>query len=982
MKAKTIKLNYPSPARFFKDFKHIKKGTIFLPSKNFYPIGTEISINIVLAGIRPVFSANIVVKKILKNHKFKDGKTRSGMVATFIGGSKHMLMVLEPEMMKVPEYKKLLDLYKKGTAEKGGVTVIPSIDEETVNKRKFNPEDTVAAFEVEPEKEEPEHKEQPKPAEVPDKEVKKVQDKEPEKSVAQKEKEPDHKEQPKLAETPDKEIKKTQDKKPETIDAQKDKEPESKKIIQKGELSPEWIKKAVALEAHASGDEEIEEEDLPPPPPPPPVEKKQLTPEEFERVKPVGEFVMNLTRAMLRSGYYEKDHPGTEKAKRGLFDELNSSLGDSSEIMLSLNEESGQSGIMIFSILEDPVSVRLVVGAGQSEIFEPRLQEYFKRKNLLSFTVKKNITLEHFEKFVDIMCAPDAEDGEEAMEVEEEGEALTSALVNNGITEITTVFLEETITILEDIPWRVQMAIQRLAKDLKTLPAFEDKSEADLRAMKVEIIKDIIRPLQHPEFLKDMLLNCHVIAQNVKRLDLEELEQTLVDAFPEDKLLQTSQIISDDLKKWVEAKKKNPKNREIVERFDSISRVLKMISFRMVAEKTPGIRLFLEQMYFNGVVTYEELPDDVKIQADTTKMVKDLVQYPDYYTEIIRTTKSEEDGLVSLKWFHRVGPKLVEHEEWQLILDLITASEKVAKETDFFSGTGMEGVNPFVFFLYEYADELAISFSEADKDGRNVLNEIIDYLGPFGVNVLGKVLAESEDRNARKAALDSFEEKGKAALKWVRKTLDDKNQSWYLHRNSLQLLDKLGKGDDDAARAIKFLSHKHARVREEALKTLYGLNSEAAEKYMTEAIDDEDENVSLRALHTLSSLKSFSEKTMIKLIDKIKSEAPKEKDEAARHAQKISQLVRIMTSISDPPVPDKIEEALLELIETTAKKHKWFSKFYKAHAQKNQLLIITSAIRGVRQVGSSEAQSFFEEIAKKRSAYAKLIKEALAKVGI
>ena len=63
---------------------------------------------------------------------------------------------------------------------------------------------------------------------------------------------------------------------------------------------------------------------------------------------------------------------------------------------------------LISGILEEPVNVRTLVGAGMADLFVPKLREYFKRKGLVSFAVKNSITLEHFEKFVDIMSDPKA----------------------------------------------------------------------------------------------------------------------------------------------------------------------------------------------------------------------------------------------------------------------------------------------------------------------------------------------------------------------------------------------------------------------------------------------------------------------------------------------------------------------------------------------------------------------------------------------
>ncbi|MEZ4576878.1 MAG: hypothetical protein R2861_02715 [Desulfobacterales bacterium] len=64
-------------------------------------------------------------------------------------------------------------------------------------------------------------------------------------------------------------------------------------------------------------------------------EKKDLTPEERAKAEPVGQFFMNLTKAMLRSGYYAPGHPGADSAKAGLYEEFMSVLRDQREIMIA-----------------------------------------------------------------------------------------------------------------------------------------------------------------------------------------------------------------------------------------------------------------------------------------------------------------------------------------------------------------------------------------------------------------------------------------------------------------------------------------------------------------------------------------------------------------------------------------------------------------------------------------------------------------------
>ena len=76
------------------------------------------------------------------------------------------------------------------------------------------------------------------------------------------------------------------------------------------------------------------------------------------------------------------------------------------------------------------------------------------------------------------------------------------------------------------------MAIQRLAKDLRTVPMFQKLSTEELAKLKARIIEDILRPLREPHLLKDMVVNCYLIARQMEGLQAEELNRTPHPPFP------------------------------------------------------------------------------------------------------------------------------------------------------------------------------------------------------------------------------------------------------------------------------------------------------------------------------------------------------------------------------------------------------------------------------------------------------------------
>jgi len=734
------------------------------------------------------------------------------------------------------------------------------------------------------------------------------------------------------------------------------------------QLPMDWIKNALERNKEEMPDESIQEEI----PISPPDEKKDLSPEERKRVKPVGEFIMDLTRAMLRSGYYSPDHPGSRQAKQGLYNRFQNILEASNEILIAKRETREKRDFCIMNILDEPIGIKLLVGAGRAELFEPKLRDYFSRKGLISFAIKRKITPDHFNRFIDIMCDPRTDD----LEKHQIGDLLTRQLVENGITEISTTFIEDKLFFKEKLPWRVEMAMHRLAKDLKVLPQFIGASDETLKSMKVEIIKDILRPLKHPDLLKELIIHCYVIIENVKHLDLEEIEQTLVDAFPLPFLHATSLSLFKDIEKYKDEVNKYLNDPDIAKRYNSMKRILKLIAGRMIHENTPRVQNFLEQLYFSKLLTYEELPSSVKYQIDTTLMVEDLKANTAYYEQSITRASSAELGEVLVKWFHRVVPKLVANKDWPLLLNLLSAAGIADAKTSIFPRTN-SSFNPFITVFSELTDELAAAYNSRDNTRRQVVEEILLKLDTIGIDIFGKVLSQSETQIVRKSAIAALGKKGGMALKWARQILDDPEIAWHLHRNALLIINKARSTEEkDIGRILKFVKHSNPRVREEALRSLTELAPVRSEQFIVDAVEDENERVRLRALYALSNLSSISEKSLSKLLDIISADLPDDKALAIAHTQKVTHLIRIMTINALSNYKELIQNKLIDIITKIPKEQKWFTKFVKPSVNEHHAMILTSAIKTLKNIGTDKSIIFIEALIRGKNPYAKFIKEA------
>ena len=672
---------------------------------------------------------------------------------------------------------------------------------------------------------------------------------------------------------------------------------------------------------------------------------------------------MDLTKAMLRSGYYSPDHPESENSKQGLFEAFKRCLQDSSEIMITHQETREQSDILITGILDEPVNVKVLVGTGMAELFLPKLREYFKRKNLVSFAVKQDITRQHFDSFVDIMSDPQADTGEK----DKIGELLSKALIDNGITEISTVFVDDLILLELNLPFRVEMAIQRLAKDLSVMPLFQGKDHEAIRTMKLQIIQDILRPLKHPEFLKDLIINCYIIAQHVEDLETEDIEKVIIDGFPLNSLLPTSRFIFEELDRLREMKADNPDNPSLENRFAGVRRILKWVARRMVLEDVRGAQGFLEELYINQVLSFEELPSDVQYLVNTEKMAKDVQTHIRSYLNRILSLKTADDAAVMVKLMRRILPALIEKADWQTSLYLTKATAKVVGSGDLFNNSPGLPTNPLSLVYKDRTDEMVDGYEKADESQRASIDSITDFLGNQGIQILSKVLSDSDDRSARKNAMDALTKKGDLVRDWIFQVLDDPKQKWFLIRNALMLLGYVGKNEKDVEHARPHLQHEHSRVRDEALNVVLSLKGDGVEDIIMTALGDADDKVRWRAMNGLAELSPVSADSIKRLLSLIAAEAPEDKDEAVTHYRKTAQLIRALGGIKAIPNQDEAEDAILEIARQSMDQKKGLLKRIKKSSGPDQSAVLSAAITTLGNIGGPKSEEFLERLAGSKS---------------
>ena len=420
----------------------------------------------------------------------------------------------------------------------------------------------------------------------------------------------------------------------------------------------------------------------------------------------------------------------------------------------------------------------------------------------------------------------------------------------------------------------------------------------------------------------------------------------------------------------------NPDNPTLENRFAGVKRILKWVARRLVLEDVGGAQNFLEELYLNQVLAFDELPSDVQYLVNTEKMAKDVTSHIRSYVNRILNITTSDDAAIMVKLMRRILPALIEKADWQTTFYLTKATAKVTKTSDLFKNAPGLPANPLLFVFKEHTDEMVTGYEKADESQRSLIDNITDFLGTQGIQILSKVLSDSEDRGARKNAMDALTQKGDLVREWIFKVLDDPKQKWFLIRNALMLLGHVGKNEKDIEHARKLLHHEQPRVRDEALNVVISLKAADAEDVVLTALGDADDKVRWRAMNGLADLSPVSEGSIKKMLGLITVETPEDKEEAVGHYRKTAQLIRALGGISDIPNGEEAEDTILEIAHRSSEQKKGLLKRIKKSSDPDQSAVLSAAITALGNIGGPKSEAFLDKLAGSKSPQAEPAQKA------
>ncbi|NIS60191.1 MAG: hypothetical protein GTO13_05660 [Proteobacteria bacterium] len=552
-------------------------------------------------------------------------------------------------------------------------------------------------------------------------------------------------------------------------------------------------------------------------------------------------FVLSLIQALLRTGYYTRDHPESKRAKVGLFEDFQALFIEKDELTFLVRDDSRTKNILIEGVLPETQYLSRLMLRGMAEMYIPRFAQFLERKDLLSLSLKNTMTRPEFTNFVDVMSEPKFVDTRD----ETTKGRFRRTLMEQGIFNISYIFNEELLAAKRDIPWRAQIAITRLKKDLRTIPLYRNLDDEGRKKVKQEIVQDVTRPIRSPDIMYHVLMNSDLAV--TKEFKEPDIDREVIISLSDGLLIKLAEMFLQELVSPEKIESPQGKSVELI----------RIIAPLLYHRNIQGKEAVLEACFKKKLIPFEQLPPETQQKIKLEEITQKFLRYSNNFFTQFDQIQDREKYLQSARTFVKIMPELIRRDRYEETLEIVTHIDRHFSQREhlsIYAGQILEEIG-----RGEIPGALKEKFLSEKKEIRQAIAPIFLRLHVGSVPHLISILKESEDQWVRKHACEILVEIGSLAINFI---LDALNKKEIGTEATADIIRVLGEIESDkwlqplATTLESYLNHKDPHLRGEALWVYYKILGGEGEKMYLRFLDDPDLGVRKRAIQCLGRMKS------------------------------------------------------------------------------------------------------------------------------
>ncbi len=673
---------------------------------------------------------------------------------------------------------------------------------------------------------------------------------------------------------------------------------------------------------------------------------------DVEAAPALSDFVLSLIQAFLKTGYYRSDHPEARKARAGLYDSLKTFLEGKREISFISSGEGGKPEVYIGGIFDEPVTGSAIMMKGMAEIFIPKFIEYFERKHLSSFSMKAAISEDEFEKFISIMTESPLYDKETDVQ-----EKLTLDLIKNEVLMVSTVFNVDIVGKGRKLPWRVELAISRLKRDLNLIPLFKNIPEQKKEEIRRMVFEDIVRPLKSPKLVQELLSNLDLISSDLIGFSVDDFEARIIEHLDEKLFPVVSKGILANISDIDRAFEKLQEP-ELLVRLGYLKGIAKKVGMKLLV-----LDIADEDVFFDfvkcGVLSLEEIRGSVRSTIASRLSFDRFLGSPQKFFDEVDEIADREELREKLMLLFGFVPLLFAAGRYADIRHIHDLSRSKGMDSRMHENAGL---------VEDISKEAYKKAAGAGKEEVTEILNILALMGRTGIFALVDMI-DNVNRFARRSAIEILRQTGPSVIPFLLAGLD-KKQGWYYLRNALTLLAIEGAGSPEIEELFsRNLQHPEPNVRKEAARGIPAIMGEKAGDLLVPLLKDENEDVRKRALSSLAAIRCVNTEAISFYVNVLTGKAGEDD----------TVLEQVLNALSEAPIPrgqeQRLEDALIGILKDST-----VLGFLKRKSGQD-LRLKQGAIRALGAVGtSSSVKTLKKYISFKDAVISKAASEALQKI--
>jgi len=667
----------------------------------------------------------------------------------------------------------------------------------------------------------------------------------------------------------------------------------------------------------------------------------------LEKRAELGDFLSKLIQSLLRIGYYDPKHPESSKIKTGLSEKFTHFFASRYDLTFVVQQTDTGKEILLMGIIDEPLRMNDLIPGANAKVFSEKITEFMGRKNLVSLTLKKEITEEEFIGFVEILSHTSMDDIKER---QESMDHFTHSLSERSITHVSYLFDQDVVGSDRNLHWQVWLTISRFKKDITIIPILQKMTPDEFLRIRKQLIKEIIRPLVKPMLLAEFIMNADLLVTD--QMSLDEIEREIIDNIPEPLI---SEVCLELLNpKWVGAEGAPSSGGSGARSI--IKRLCLRIPENDNSEKTGAL---LKGLFEGKIIGLEELPKHLQLRFKIEKILAKFLGAAAQCIEHFNSIQTPDIYGQYKQIFRAITPELVrmeKYKELQLILDALNKHCAEGTARSAWAAESLREIGARMVTLRFHRAYIA-----ADKPRRMDLNRILVALGGPGKEILLEVISSSKDQWVFKNACDALVSFGPDALDSLVSKFRQGAIPEALLKTLLAACVDIAKEIDTPAFSQELfdfmkgcLRHNDPKVREEALTLAGQLGCLQVEAEVVEALKNQDERVRRRAVWCVRMIKGV--KAIPALLDILMLNNGTEEMEALQ--KDVCQTLGAFGNVRFDGNQD-LEEALFKAL----RRHRGnlFTRFFRMRFGRSTG-IVAAICAALGSVGTSKSLGLLEEM--------------------